>query len=284
MSMGGQLKPVLKSSVALSALVALATLTVACGDKKAVETTTTAAAVETTVASSTTAKAPAHWTYEGEEGPSHWGELDPAYALCADGSAQTPIDVTGATGVDLPNPVINYSAGDAVVVNNGHTIQLKSADGNTIAVDGVSAPLKQIHFHTPSEHTINGKTFPAEVHFVHITDAGVITVLGVMITEGAADNAAWAPYVASLGTVKGTDGAAKVDWAAMLPSNLATYRYAGSLTTPPCTEGVNWLLLETPVELSAAQIQAFEKAYTGNARPVQPLNGRTVQEDTSSDK
>lgn len=274
------------STRALGALatIALVGTLAACGDKNEAAVETTAAPVETTAAPATTAKASAHWTYEGEEGPEHWGELDEAYKLCADGSAQTPIDVTGATGADLANPVIAYAAGDATVINNGHTVQLKAAAGSTLTVDGKAAPLAQIHFHAPSEHTIDGKAFPAEVHFVHITEAGEITVLGVMIAEGAADNAAWAPYVSVLGTAQGAEATTNIDWAALLPSNLATYRYSGSLTTPPCTEGVNWLLLETPVELSAAQIQAFEAAYSENARPVQPLNGRTVQMDTTSDK
>jgi carbonic anhydrase len=239
---------------------------------------------DTATAPATTVKAPAHWTYEGEDGPENWGALDPAYELCADGSAQTPVNITGATLVDLVNPVIEYTAGDAVVVNNGHTVQLQAADGNSITVDGKTAPLAQIHFHTPSEHTIDGQPFPIEVHFVHITADNEITVLGVMIAAGDDDNAAWQPYIDGLGTSEGADGATEIDWAAMLPADLATYRYAGSLTTPPCTEGVNWLLLETPVTLSAAQIAAFVAAYEGNARPLQPLNTRTVELDSSSDK
>jgi carbonic anhydrase len=259
-------------------------------------TTSTSPAAETTenpeagdaaansAATATTVPAPAHWTYDGEDGPENWGELDPAYALCADGSSQTPIDVTGAVGVDLTNPIINYTAGDAVVVNNGHTVQLQAAEGNSITVDDKAAPLAQIHFHTPSEHTIDGQTFEAEVHFVHITEASEITVLGVMITSGQRDNAAWQPYIDSLGTAEGSDAATQIDWAAMLPPNLATYRYGGSLTTPPCTEGVDWLLLETPVELSATQIEAFVAAYDGNARPVQPLNERTLEMDSTADR
>jgi len=185
-------------------------------DNKADEATTTVAA-ETTAAPATTAKAKAHWTYEGEEGPENWDKLDPAYVTCADGSAQTPIDIVTPAEADLANPVIAYTAGSAAVTNNGHTVQLSAAEGSKITVDGAEAT-----------------------------------------TE--------------------------IDWAAMLPSNLETYRYAGSLTTPPCTEGVTGLLLENPVELSAAQIKAFEAAYSGNARPVQPLNDREVKADNSADK
>lgn len=253
-------------------------------DKQADEATTTAAVVETTAASATTAKAKAHWTYEGEEGPENWGKLDPAYVTCADGSAQTPIDIVSPVEADLANPVIAYTAGSAAVTNNGHTVQLSAAEGSKITVDGADWPLLQIHFHTPSEHTINGKSFAGEVHFVHKNADGALAVLGMMIAEGAADNAAWKPYIDVLGTAEGAEATANVDWAAMLPSNLETFRYSGSLTTPPCTEGVTWLLLENPVELSAAQIKAFEAAYSGNARPVQPLNGREVKADNSADK
>ncbi len=223
----------------------------------------------------------AHWTYEGEEGPDHWGELDATYTACADGSAQTPIDIVTPTGADLENPVFAYTAGDSVITNNGHTIQAVAADGNTVTVNGVASTLLQMHFHAPSEHTIEGVQYAAEMHFVHKAADGALTVVGVMIAEGASDNAAWAPYVDALTTEKGTDGSASIDWAAMLPAEQLTYRYEGSLTTPPCTEGVHWFLMTQPVELSAAQIAKITAAYDGNFRPVQALNGREVQVDTS---
>lgn len=227
------------------------------------------------------ASTPAHWTYEGEDGPENWGALDATYTACADGSAQTPIDIVSPTGEDLENPVFTYAAGDAVITNNGHTIQAVSADGNTVTVDGVASTLLQMHFHAPSEHTIEGVQYDAEMHFVHKAADGALTVVGVMIAEGAADNAAWAPYVDALTTQQGTDGSAAIDWAAMLPAEQLTYRYEGSLTTPPCTEGVHWLLMTQPVELSAAQIAKITAAYDGNFRPVQALNGREVLVDTS---
>jgi carbonic anhydrase len=234
----------------------------------------------TTDAPTTTAHEHAHWTYEGEEGPEHWGELDPDYATCADGSAQTPIDIVDATSTDLTDPVLSYTAGAAKVTNNGHTIVASAAEGNSLSVDGKDFPLVQIHFHAGSEHTINGEQFPAEVHFVHKKAEGELAVLGVMITEGA-ENAAWAPFTGAMGTAKDAEAEIQLDWAAMLPTSKMTYRYTGSLTTPPCTEGVHWMLLETPVELSADQIAAMKAAYDGNFRPVQPLNGREVQMDSS---
>ena len=265
----------MRKSVSLSfasAVVAAGLLVGACSD----DSTSTAS----TAAPDTSTTLP-HWTYEGEEGPAHWGELSAAYATCADGSAQTPINITSATTEALADPTFNYSAGTATVVNNGHTIQANAPEGNTVTVDGVSSPLKQIHFHAPSEHTIDGTTYAAEVHFVHKTDAGEITVVGVLIEEGPTANAAWQPYIDAMGVAKGAEQAAEIDWAAMLPTSKMTYRYTGSLTTPPCSEGVHWMLMETPVQLSAGQIAAIVAAYEGNARPVQSLNGRTVQMDSS---
>lgn len=249
--------------------VLLATLA-ACGDDEA--------ATDTTAAPTTLP----HWEYEGEDGPEYWGNLAPEYAACADGSAQTPIDVTGAVETDLTDPVFDYAVKTATVVNNGHTVQANAAEGNTLDVSGAVSPLKQIHFHAPSEHTIDGQAAAAEVHFVHKTDAGVITVVGVMIVEGAMANTAWQPYIDALTTAEGAETPTELDWAAMLPASHTTYRYTGSLTTPPCTEGVNWLLMTQPVELSADQIAAFTAAYEGNSRPVQPLNGRELELDSTN--
>ena len=133
-----------------------------------------------------------------------------------------------------------------------------------------------MHFHAPSEHAINGQKFAIEAHFEHKNSDGKLAVVGVMINEGSADNAAWEPFVQSLGTVKGTDGPATLDWGQLLPTSTLTYQYAGSLTTPPCSEGVHWVLMQTPVQLSARQIAVFMAAYNGNNRPIQPVGNREV--------
>ena len=243
---------------------------------------TTEAGADTTAAAETTvAPAHVHWTYEGEEGPENWGTLSEEYATCADGSAQTPIDIVEPTQADIADPVLSYTAGAATVVNNGHTIQANAAEGNTLTLDGVEYPFAQIHFHASSEHTINGESFPAEVHFVHKTADGAIAVVGVMISEGAADNAAWAPFTDAMGTAEEEETAVELDWAAMLPAQQTTYRYDGSLTTPGCAEGVKWNVMTTPITMSADQIAAFTGAYANNARPTQPLNGRKVLEDST---
>lgn len=225
------------------------------------------------------AHASAHWSYDGETGPNRWGELDPAYIACVDGSAQTPVNIDETVKRELPDPKISYVPGSAEVVNNGHTIQANVKGENTLVLDGTSYPFLQIHFHAQSEHQIKGKHWPAEVHFVHKRDDNKIAVIGVMIEEGEKENEAWKPYVDSLGVLEGATAKVSIDWAAMLPAGKASYRYAGSLTTPPCTEGVSWVLMQESVKLSKAQIAAFQKAYSHNNRPVQDLNGRTVSAD-----
>lgn len=234
-----------------------------------------------TAASHGVSTSAAHWSYSGAEGPAHWGELARAYVACADGSAQTPIDIVRPIGVDLPNPEFHYNSGRAEIVNNGHTIEAVPAAGNSVSVNGVAATLQQMHFHAPGEHRIGGARAAAEMHFVHEGADDSLTVVGVMIRKGTVDNAAWAPYIAALRTPPGAQDATTIAWPALLPAGRLTYRYEGSLTTPPCTEGVHWFLMKQPVFLSDSQIAAITAAYDGNARPIQPLNGRRVDLDTT---
>lgn len=222
-----------------------------------------------------------HWSYTGESGPVHWGDLAPEYALCANGTEQTPIDIVPATRDALANPAVQYQAGAVTVVNNGHTVQANAAPGNRIVVDGVEYSLAQMHFHTPSEHHINGVPALAEVHFVHKAIDGTLAVVGVLIEASREDNLAWASFVAAIATNVDESTTTTLDWPTLLPTDLTTYRYRGSLTTPPCSEGVQWMVLQTPIMLSDAQIAAFTTAYDGNARPVQELNNRTVVTDSS---
>lgn len=222
----------------------------------------------------------AHWSYEGDTGPAHWGDLDPEYALCAQGTAQTPIDIAPTENQAVANPIVRYQVGDVTVVNNGHTVQANAAPGNSIVVDSTEYSLAQMHFHAPSEHTIDGTPARAEVHFVHKSADGSLTVIGALIQAGD-DNPAWTPYVEALDTAVDASTTTTLDWAALLPNDLVTYRYRGSLTTPPCSEGVNWMVLQTPITLSEAQIAAFTAAYDGNARPIQADNDRTVIVDSS---
>jgi carbonic anhydrase len=166
----------------------------------------------------------------------------------------------------------------ADVVNNGHTIQVNYPAGSTLVLGERSFALAQYHFHSPSEHTLEGRPFPMEMHLVHKSGDGKLAVLGVFIQEGAA-NPAFAPVWDNLPQEKGVEVHLEhvtVDVDELLPAERKGFRYQGSLTTPPCTEGVEWLVLATPITLSAEQIAAFRALVHGNNRPIQPLNGREM--------
>lgn len=224
----------------------------------------------------------AHWSYAGDTGPTHWGSLAPEYALCAKGTQQSPIDIKQTTSVDLPNLALHYSATPVEIVNNGHTVQVNYAPGSWMEVDGTRYDLLQFHFHSPSEHTIAGKHAAAEMHLVHKSKDGTLAVVGVLLEEGAA-NSSFDPVWNNLPSKPGAAQRfeATVDVTSLLPTDQRTYRYPGSLTTPPGTEGVHWYLMQEPVRLSKGQIAAFTRVYRGNNRPTQALNGRTVQLDSS---
>ena len=253
----------------------------ACGDSSSTSSTaaptsdTTAAAVASPETETTAEKESVKWSYSGATGPENWASLSPEFAAC-DATSQTPIDIVDPASATSPEPTINYSKGAVEQFNNGHSVEAAAAEGNSITVDGTKSALLQMHFHAKSEHTINGQYSPVEVHFVHKSDDGALTVIGVMIEEGSTTNAAWAPFVKAVGTPEGTTAKTTFDWPAMLPASLKSVRYSGSLTTPPCSEGVNWLVMDEPVTMSKAQIDAITAVYSDNYRPVQPLNGREV--------
>lgn len=224
-----------------------------------------------------------HWTYEGEEGPEHWGEIDPAYAVCSSGKSQSPIDVEAPAANDLANISFHYQPSKVNILNNGHTVQVNYDSGSYIELDGIRYDVAQFHYHAPSEHAVNGKLFAAELHIVHKNADGGLAVVGILLDEGA-ENAAYEPFIANLPAEESEahDAGVTVDAAGLLPSVQTTYRYSGSLTTPPCSEGVNWLLMTTPVKLSSQQLTALKSIFEdGNNRPVQPLNDRPLAEDTT---
>jgi carbonic anhydrase len=223
-----------------------------------------------------------HWTYEGEEGPEHWGELDPSYATCRQGKSQSPIDIANATSQDLANVAFHYQPSAVRILNNGHTVQVNYDAGSYIEIEGQRYDVVQFHYHAPSEHAIHGQLFAAELHIVHRNANGQLAVVGILLDQGA-ENAAYQPVLDNLPGEESPEKNAgvKVNVMDLLPAVQTTYRYSGSLTTPPCTEGVSWFVMTTPVELSAAQIAAFEKVFEGNNRPVQSLNGRTLVEDST---
>jgi carbonic anhydrase len=227
-----------------------------------------------------------HWNY-GEQGPAAWGTLSPEFVACAEGKSQSPIDLTAVA--EGPAPEMKFSfqpaalkivhhAHKADVVNTGHSIQVNTSGNDTLSVGGQTFTLLQYHFHSPSEHTVDGKHFPMEMHLVHKSADGKLAVVGALIEEGS-HNAAFDPVWANLPKEKGVEAHLEnvmVNVDDLLPKDLSAYSYDGSLTTPPCSEGVTWFVLTTPVRLSAEQIAAFRAVVHDNNRPVQPLNARTV--------
>jgi carbonic anhydrase len=221
-----------------------------------------------------------HWGYG--DAPK-WGELSADFKECKLGKEQSPIDIqTKATEKAKLGAIgFNYKAGAGEVVNNGHTIQVNLADAGSVTLPAGNYQLLQFHFHTPSEEKVNGKNFPMVAHLVHKSAAGNLGVVAVMFKEGK-ENAALASVFESMPAKEGgkSELKAKLNAADFLPADKAYYAFKGSLTTPPCSEGVAWQVMKQPVEVSKAQIGAFRKLFKMNARPVQPLNGRKVQEST----
>jgi len=218
----------------------------------------------------------AHWSYDGAAGPDHWGDLDAASKVCSAGSQQSPVDVRGSVKADLPKLNIAWRKGADTIVNNGHTVQINVADGSALTVGSDKYVLLQYHFHRPSEHLIGGKNFPMEAHFVHRSAAGGLGVIGVLMAAGRS-NAAFAKIAAAMPkTAEATAKLDGVDPNGFLPAKRAYYSYAGSLTTPPCSETVAWMLLTDPIQVAQADVDAFGKLYAMNARPAQKDNRRFV--------
>ena len=225
-----------------------------------------------------------HWTYAGEEGPAHWGLLSDKYALCASGHAQSPINLTSADGENLPDITFSYQPAALKIGNNGHTVQVDYAPGSFIEVDGTRYELKQFHFHSASEHNIDGVAYPLEMHLVHSAADGKYAVVGVMLEVGA-ENPAFAAVVenAPAETRAAMEiGGSSINALEMLPTEGTYFGYTGSLTTPPCTEGVKWHVMTTPVQVSQAQIDTLSSILHSNFRPLQELNERELAVDTES--
>lgn len=220
-----------------------------------------------------------HWEYEGVDGPDAWAYLCVDYTPCG-GIVQSPIDIAGTTDdATLSAIPQTYIASATHIVNNGHTVQFNSDAGSSIIVNGEAYQLLQFHSHTHSEHTVNGTAYPLELHFVHKNSTtGKLAVIGVFFKEGA-ENAALKPLLEHLPTASGGtyDSADTYNVASFFPSGKSYFTYQGSLTTPPCSEIVTWTVMETAVEASHEQIKKFEDIEHENARPTQPIYGRTIR-------
>ncbi len=224
-----------------------------------------------------TAHPAAHWSYKGNSGPSHWSELEQDFTACKVGHAQSPIDIHGAASKALTPIDFHYVPAGGEVVNNGHTVQINLNDAGSVGLQSGDYKLVQFHFHTPSEETFNGKHYPLVAHLVHKNAAGELAVVAVLFKQGR-ENAALKQVFSEFPAMAGDKHAlrAELDLTATLPKNHAYYAYTGSLTTPPCSEGVHWQVMKEPAEISKNQLSAFRKLYSMNARPVQPLHGRVV--------
>ena len=218
-----------------------------------------------------------HWSYQGPAGPQTWGGLKPEFTLCASGQRQSPIDIRGGLAVDLDPVKFNYQASPFGVIDNGHTVQANVAAGNAIEIGGKRFELVQFHFHRPSEERIDGRQFEMSLHLVHKDDQGKLAVVAVLMDKGS-PQAAVQKVWNNLPLEKGEELAARVplELAELLPVDRRYFTYMGSLTTPPCSEGVQWVVMRQPVTMSPEQIELFARMYPMNARPVQQASGRRI--------
>ena len=216
-----------------------------------------------------------HWSYEGATGPDKWGSLDAENGMCSTGTQQSPIDLTEPINARQPVLEVFWSKRPQTIVNNGHTIQLNLTDGGSLKIGDRSYGLTQFHFHHPSEHLVHGKAFAMEAHFVHTAADGSLAVIGVLLAPGRA-NTVFHKIVSTMPAEEGPPVPADpaIDPKGLLPTQRSYYHYQGSLTTPPCSETVDWLVCNKPVEVAAADIARFAKLYPTNARPVQKPNRR----------
>ncbi len=218
---------------------------------------------------------PVHWGYSGKSAPRHWAELGSENEACRRGRFQSPIDLH-AVARRLARPlVLDYRPDRLRIVNNGHTVQVDHQGASTLTIGDRTYTLVQYHLHSPSEHTVEGRRFALELHLVHRHPSGDLAVIGVLIDEGSepleegqAIARVWDHLPAHAGEV--FVGDESVNPRALLPASLEHYQYHGSLTTPPCSETVDWSVLAQPLRMSAGHIAEFRRLYRANARPIQP--------------
>ncbi len=220
-----------------------------------------------------------HWSYEGDSGPANWSKINVDWAKCGNGSRQSPIDIRDGMKVELEQISFDYHPSSFNVVDNGHTVQVGVSGGNYITVQNRMFELQQFHFHRPSEERINGKAFEMVVHLVHRDAEGRLAVLALLLERGAPQatiQTVWNNLpLEKFETMQPT---ILLDPAEMLPARRDYYTYMGSMSSPPCSEGVLWLVMKQPVQASPAQMALFSRLYPLNARPIQPGNGRIIKE------
>jgi len=222
----------------------------------------------------------AHWSYSGETGPDHWAELSPEFAACGIGLNQSPVDITDTVEADLDTLKFDYQATGTSIINNGHTLQVNVAPGSWLRIGDDEFQLLQFHAHSPSEHQVNGELFPLEEHFVHQDESGALAVVSVLYRAGEFNE-----HIARLGAAAPTELHQPVQldvditFFELYSDHHSYYRYNGSLTTPPCTEGVRWFVLKTKGHIAPEQAENFVSLIGEDARGPQPLNARIVLEE-----
>lgn len=244
----------------------------------------TAATTAEPAPAGTPAEAPAqeggalHWTYEGAAGPASWGSLSPQFAVCSTGTRQSPIDISYVQFTTLPPLQVSYQDAPLRVVNNGHTLQVNYPAGSTLTIGDTQYELVQFHFHSPSEHTLGGQAFDMVTHLVHKNAEGGLAVIAAMLKVGDENGLVKTIWENAPGpNAQGENTAVTINAGALLPENLSRYfHYSGSLTTPPCTENVQWFVLANPLEVSQEQVAKFRDWFPLSTRPVQSINGRAV--------
>lgn len=223
------------------------------------------------------------WSYEGASGPEHWGDLDPEYAACNIGKEQSPIDIRNPKKVHLPAIRFEYKSGPLKIINNGYTavrVNYAPGNGNFLFVGDQRYELTQFHFHHPSEEYVHGMPYEMVAHLMHKSSDGKVVGVAVLLKAGRANaivQQLWKYMPKTQGKEELVAGV-EVNPTGVLPRDTSYYTYMGSLTAPPCTQGVTWFVLRTPMEISAEEISAFAALYPHDVRPPQPLNGRVVQE------
>ena len=220
-----------------------------------------------------------HWSYQGELGPKAWGGIQPDFIKCSVGTRQSPIDIRSGIAVDLEPIQFDYRASAFRVIDNGHTVQVNIDPGNAIVIAGRRWELVQFHFHRPGEERIDGKTFEMSLHLVHKDADGRLGVVGILLERGAAQSVVQTVWN-NLPLEKDDEVSTRsvLDLNHLLPPDRGYYTYMGSLTTPPCSEGVLWMVMRQPVPVSPAQIDIFARLYPMNARPVQQASGRMIKQ------
>ncbi len=220
-----------------------------------------------------------HWSYAGAGGPQEWHRLQPEFAKCGIGTRQSPIDIRDGLAVQMDPIRFDYRPSDFRVIDNGHTVQVNLAPGNFMEVEGRRYALRQFHFHQPSEERVGGQKFDMDVHLVHEDERGRLAVVAVLLQRGAAHPVVQAVWNSlPLEKQEEQPGRGALDLLQLLPAGRGYFMYMGSLTTPPCNEGVLWLVLKQPVTLSEEQVAIFSRLYPMNARPLQPSGGRIIKE------